>query len=66
MNGRQLAAEALRRRPNIKVLYTTGFTRNSIVHDGKLDAGLHFISKPFTLMQISAKMSEVLAESTAA
>jgi signal transduction histidine kinase len=60
VNGRQLAAEALRRQPNIKVLYTTGFTRNAIVHSGKLDAGLHFIAKPFTLVQIAAKMTEVL------
>ena len=61
INGRQLAAEALRRRPDIKVLYTTGFTRNAIVHSGKLDAGLNFIAKPFTLVQIAAKMNEVLA-----
>jgi CheY-like chemotaxis protein len=61
INGRQLAAEALRRRPNIKVLYTTGFTRNAIVHSGRLDAGLNFIAKPFTLVQLSAKMNEVMA-----
>ena len=65
VSGRQLAAEALRRRPGIKVLYTTGFTRNAIVHSGKLDAGLHFIAKPFTLVQIAAKMNEVLAGSPA-
>ena len=65
VNGRQLAAEALRRRPDIKVLYTTGFTRNAIVHSGRLDAGLNFIAKPFTLVQIAAKMSEVLAGSAA-
>ncbi len=61
INGRQLAAEALRRRPNLKVLYTTGFTRNAIVHSGKLDAGLNFIAKPFTLVQLESKMTEVLA-----
>jgi DNA-binding NtrC family response regulator len=59
INGQQLATEALRRQPNIKVLYTT------IVHGGELDAGLHFIAKPFTLSQVAAKMSEVLAQSTA-
>lgn len=61
INGRQLAAEALRRRPDLKVLYTTGFTRNAIVHNGKLDAGLHFIAKPFTLVQLDSKMREVMA-----
>ncbi len=62
VNGRQLAAEASRRRPDLKVLYTTGFTRDAIVHSGKLDAGLHFIAKPFTLVQIAAKMQEVLSD----
>jgi hypothetical protein len=65
INGQQLATEALRRQPNIKVLYTTGFARGAIVHGGELDAGLHFIAKPFTLAQVAAKMSEVLAQSTA-
>ena len=60
INGRQLAAEALRRFPKLKVLYTTGFTRNAIIHSGKLDAGLHFLAKPFTLVQVAAKMNEVL------
>ncbi len=59
-NGRQLAAEVSRRRPDMKVLYTTGFTRNSVVHSGKLEAGVHFIAKPFTLGQIATKMHEVL------
>jgi signal transduction histidine kinase/ActR/RegA family two-component response regulator len=66
VNGRQLAAEALRRQPNIKVLYTTGFTRNAIVHSGKLDEGLHFIAKPFTVVQVGAKLTEVLADAKAA
>jgi len=61
VNGRQLAAEVLKRRPDIKVLYTTGFTRDAIVHSGKLDAGLNFIAKPFTLVQLDAKMNFVLA-----
>jgi CheY-like chemotaxis protein len=65
INGQQLATEALRRQPNIKVLYTTGFARGAIVHGGELDAGLHFIAKPFTLSQVAAKMSEVLAGSAA-
>ena len=37
MNGRQLADEAIRRRPGLKVLFTTGYTRNAIVHHGRLD-----------------------------
>ncbi len=60
MNGRQLAIEAQKRRPDLKVLYTTGFTRNAIIHNGKLDAGVHFIAKPFTYAQLAAKIREVL------
>ena len=60
MNGRQLAEAALAQRPDLKVLYTTGYTRNAIVHNGVLDVGLHFIGKPFTLDQLARKVSEVL------
>lgn len=60
MNGRQLAIEALNRKPDLKILYTTGFTRNAIIHNGKLDAGVHFIAKPFTYVQLATKIREVL------
>ena len=46
-----LANEALRRNPDLKVLFTTGFTRNAVVHDGVRDPGTQLISKPFTLEQ---------------
>lgn len=65
-NGIQLGAQTLRLRPDIKVLYTSGFARDAIVHSGKLDSGLNFIAKPFTLAQISAKITEVLVESAVA
>ena len=60
MNGRQLADEARRRRPSLKVLFTTGYTRNAIVHHGRLDPGLHMISKPFTAQDLGAKIRTVL------
>ena len=48
MNGRQLAEEARKRRPDLKVLFTTGYARNAIVHDGRLDPGVELLTKPFT------------------
>lgn len=60
MNGRKLADEALRRNPTIKVLYTTGFTRNAVVHGGVLDRGVNFIAKPFTIEQLAAKVGDVM------
>ncbi len=59
-NGKKLADEALRRRPGLKVLFTTGYTANAVVHGGVLDAGVNFISKPFTLDQLAAKVRAVL------
>ena len=57
MNGRQLADEARRRAPGLKVLFTTGYARNAIVHDGRLDPGVELITKPFTYRQaLAAKL----------
>jgi len=61
-NGRQLAEAALRRRPDLKVLYTTGYARNAIVHQGQLDAGVELIVKPFTYAELAAKIRGVLAD----
>jgi signal transduction histidine kinase/CheY-like chemotaxis protein len=60
MSGRALADAAAKIRPRLKVLYTTGFTRNAVVHNGILDPGVNFIAKPFTLEQIAAKIRGVL------
>jgi DNA-binding NtrC family response regulator len=62
VNGRKLAEEAVRRRPGLKVIFTTGYTANAVVHGGVLDKGVHFISKPFTLDQLAAKVRAVLDE----
>jgi PAS domain S-box-containing protein len=60
MNGRQLADEVRRLRPDIKILLTTGYTQNAIVHDGKLDAGVNLLTKPFTAADLAAKVGQVL------
>ncbi len=56
MNGRQLADEAVRRRPGMKVLFTTGYARNAIVHQGRLDPGVEVVFKPFTYTDLAAKL----------
>jgi PAS domain S-box-containing protein len=60
VNGRQLADEAQRRRPNLRVLFTTGYTRNAIIHHGRLDDGVQFIGKPFTIASLARKIRQVL------
>lgn len=58
--GRVLADEALKIRPNLKVLFTTGYSRNAIVHQGRLDAGVNLLQKPFTFDQLASRVREVI------
>jgi len=60
MNGRQLADAARQLRPRLAVLFTTGYAKNAIVHDGRLDPGVHLITKPFTYAALAAKVRDVL------
>ncbi|MEJ1158281.1 ATP-binding protein [Prosthecomicrobium sp. N25] len=60
LNGRRLADEALKRRPDLKVLFTTGYTRNAVIHNGVLDPGLHLLIKPYSIDQLALKLREVL------
>jgi CheY-like chemotaxis protein len=61
MNGRKLADEAIKIQPGLRVLFTTGYTRNAVVHNGVLDAGVKFLPKPFTLDQLGRKVRETLS-----
>jgi signal transduction histidine kinase len=60
MTGRQLADEAARRHLGLKVLYTTGYARNAIVHQGRLDPGVELIVKPFTSAALAARIRLLL------
>jgi PAS domain S-box-containing protein len=60
MNGRVLADEVLKMQPALKVLFTTGYTRDAVVHNGLLDAGVAFLPKPFTVAQLARKVRRVL------
>jgi PAS domain S-box-containing protein len=60
MNGRQLAEQAKNRRPGLKVLFTTGYSRNAIVHQGRLDPGVAMIQKPITQEGLAARIRDLL------
>jgi CheY-like chemotaxis protein len=60
LNGRELADQALQLRPDLKVLFTTGYTRNAIVHNGRLDDDVSLITKPFTFEGLASKVRKLL------
>jgi CheY-like chemotaxis protein len=60
MNGRKLADAALQLRPELKVVFTTGYTRNAIIHHGRLDSGVELLGKPFTARELTEKIRAVL------
>ena len=60
MNGRVLADAVLKQRPGLPVLFTTGYTRNAIIHHGRLDEGVNFIGKPFTSADLVDKVMGLL------
>jgi CheY-like chemotaxis protein len=64
MNGRELADEAVRRRSTLKVLFTTGYTRNAIIHEGRLDPGVRLIGKPYSFDDLSIAVRTILDEPT--
>jgi CheY-like chemotaxis protein len=66
MNGRQLADAVRTTRPELPVLFTTGYARNAIVHHGRLDPGIHLLPKPFTYAELANKLSRMLADAPGA
>ena len=61
MNGRALADEALRVAPGLKVLFMTGYSRDAIVRDGRLDSGVFLIQKPFSESALAQRVEQILA-----
>jgi signal transduction histidine kinase len=59
-NGRKLAGAARENRPELKVLFTTGFTKNAVMHNHVLDHDVDFIQKPFSIDELAAKIRDVL------
>ncbi|MEQ9565289.1 MAG: PAS domain-containing protein, partial [Pseudomonadales bacterium] len=60
MNGRELADWAQTAHPSVKVLFTSGYTENAIVHQGRLDPGVELLSKPYTRLEMATKVRLVL------
>jgi CheY-like chemotaxis protein len=61
MNGRQLADELAKRRPSVKVLFTSGYTEDAIVHHGRLDPGVLLLPKPYRKSDLARMVREALA-----
>jgi signal transduction histidine kinase len=59
-NGRVLATKARQKYPDLPVLYTTGYTRNAIVHQGRLDADVELLNKPYTQQDLARKVRDLL------
>jgi PAS domain S-box-containing protein len=59
-SGRELATAAAKLRPGLPVLFTTGYSRNAIVHHGRLDPGVNLLNKPFTFDQLAGGVRDVL------
>lgn len=61
MNGRVLADEARRQKPDLKVLFATGYARNAVVHDGRLDPGVELLVKPFSSSELIDRVARLLS-----
>ncbi len=61
MDGRQLADEATQRHPGLKVLFASGYSRETIIHNGRLDSGISLIAKPFAFSDLALRLKQALA-----
>jgi len=64
INGPQLAREALKTHPGLRVIYMSGYTENAILHHGRLDPGVNLVQKPFPRRDLAAKVRAVLDQET--
>jgi two-component system cell cycle sensor histidine kinase/response regulator CckA len=64
LSGREIAHRVAAKRPNVRVIYMSGYTDDAIVHHGVLDAGLTFLQKPFSAQELLTRIREVLDSNT--
>ncbi|QUS62259.1 PAS domain-containing protein [Synechocystis sp. PCC 7339] len=62
INGRELADRAKAMYPKLKILFTSGYTENAIVHHGRLDPGVNLLSKPYNRLELATKVRQVLSQ----
>jgi two-component SAPR family response regulator len=60
VNGRQLADEVQRIKPDLKVLFTSGYTENAIIHHGRLDPGILLLAKPYRKSDLDGMVRKAL------
>jgi signal transduction histidine kinase/GAF domain-containing protein len=63
LNGHQLALQAAELRPNLKVLYTSGYAEQAVLHQGLLTRGVHLLNKPYTRRELALKLRVALSDS---
>jgi CheY-like chemotaxis protein len=65
MNGRELGRRAQEIRPELRVLYMSGYSRNAVVHQGRLDDGIELLQKPITQTHLASRVRDVLDRAAA-
>jgi CheY-like chemotaxis protein len=60
MNGKQMADAARRTRPNLKVLFITGYAENAALSNGHLEPGMHVLSKPFAMDKLASRIRSII------
>ena len=60
INGRELVNAARRKRPDLRVLFASGYERSTLMHDGRLDPGVELLTKPFSRSQLASRIRAVL------
>jgi PAS domain S-box-containing protein len=62
LNGHQLAGEARKLSPSLRVIFTSGYAETAVVHDRRLDQGVHLLNKPYRRSDLAAKIRDALAQ----